>query len=76
MLHGMVDLAFTLTEKGMMWDSPLHVVNTFYYHWLIKKLLLSMTGQNIARQAETEKEDRVRQTPFSCQRKKVLESYC
>ena len=33
----------------MMWDSPLYAVNMFYYHWLIKKLIWPMTGQNIAR---------------------------
>ena len=30
----------------LMWDA----VNMFYYHWLIKKLLWPMAGQNIARQ--------------------------
>ena len=31
-------------------ESPLYVVDMFYYHWLIKKLLRTMTGQNKARQ--------------------------
>ena len=34
----------------MMWDSPLYAMNMFYYHWLIKKMLWPMAGQNIARQ--------------------------
>lgn len=46
----------------MMWDSPLYVVNMFYYHWLINKLLWPMAWQNIVSlkiQAEIE-EDRNR----------------
>ena len=33
----------------MMLDSPLYAVNMFYCHWLIKKLLWPMAGQNTAR---------------------------
>ena len=29
-----------------MWDSPLYTMNIFYYHWLIKKLLWPVAGQN------------------------------
>ena len=45
----------------LMWDFPLYVINIFYYHWLVKKLLWPMAGQNIARQeihAEIEEERR------------------
>ena len=42
-------------ETWMMWDSPLHAVNMLYYHWLV---LQSMTGQNIARLEEIERESR------------------
>ena len=35
--------------EPLMWDSPLYAVNMFYYHWIIKKLLQPMAGQNIAR---------------------------
>ena len=45
----------------VMWDTPLYSVNTFYYYWLIKKLLWPTAGQNIARweiQAEIEEERR------------------
>ena len=31
----------------MMWDSPLYAMNMFYYHWLIKKLLGPITGQEV-----------------------------
>ena len=34
----------------LMWDSPLYVVNMFYYHWLIKMLIWLMAGQNTAKQ--------------------------
>ena len=47
------------TNSGVMWDFP--IVCCEYYHWLIKKLLWSMAGQNIARweiQAEMEEERR------------------
>lgn len=29
-----------------MWDSPLHALNRFYHHWLIKVLLWPMTRWN------------------------------
>ena len=29
----------------MMWDSPLHAVGMFYYHWLIKKLIWLMADR-------------------------------
>ena len=58
---------------------PLDAVNMFYYHWLIKKHLWPMTGQNIARweiQAEIEEERRQRQGDASShQRSKMLEYY-
>ena len=38
-----------------MWHAPLYVVNMFNYHWLIKKLLWPMAGQNIARQVSQTK---------------------
>lgn len=31
-----------------MWDFLLHAVKMFYYHWLMKKLLQTMAGQNRA----------------------------
>ena len=48
-----------------MWGSPLYTRNMLYYHWLIKKLLQPMAGQNIARLEEIyrKKEDRVREKP-------------
>ena len=59
----------------VMWDSPLCAVNMFYCHWLIKKLLWPMTGQNRARQeSETEcreKKGRVRQSPCTHPRSKM-----
>ena len=33
--------------RRLMWDSPLCVMNMFYYHWLIKKQLQAIAGQNI-----------------------------
>ena len=45
----------------LLWDAPLYAVNMFYYHWLIKKLLWPMAGQNIAKweiQAEIRAERR------------------
>ena len=33
-----------------MWDSLLYAVNMFYYHWLIKKLIWPIAGQNITKQ--------------------------
>lgn len=44
-------------QRKLMWDSRLHVVNLFYYSWLIKKLYWPMAWQNITRwdiQAERE----------------------
>lgn len=61
-IHGRQTCVFHLASwVFLMWDVPLYAVNTFYYHWLIEKLLWSMTGQNIARQeiqAEIEEEGR------------------
>ena len=38
------------THTQMMWYSPLYALNMVYYHWLIKKFLRPMAGQNRARQ--------------------------
>ena len=38
----------TSGHKGLIWDFPLYAANMFYYHFLIKKLLWPMVGQNIA----------------------------
>ena len=35
-----------------MWDSRLYAVNMYNYHWLIKKLLWPVEGQNIGRMGE------------------------
>ena len=34
---------------GLTWDFPLYAENIFYHHWLIKKLLWPMAGQNRAK---------------------------
>lgn len=36
-------------DRTVMWDSSLYAVNMFYHHWLIKKLLWPVAGQNIDR---------------------------
>ena len=49
-------------------DSPLYAVSMFYYHWLIKKLLRPMAGQNRTRQENQTKIQRVgraKETPCS-----------
>ena len=43
-----------------MWDSPPYAMTMFYYHWLIKKLLWSMAGQNRARQGKKVESERCR----------------
>lgn len=39
-------------KSPVMCDSPLYARNMFYRHWLIKNLLESMAGHNIARLEE------------------------
>ena len=51
-----------------MSDALLYGVNMFYYHWLIKKLLWPMAGQNITRQetqTETGERRQVREMPVA-----------
>ena len=45
----LLGLCPSMVKAELMWDSPLHAVNMFYYHWLIKKLFWPMAGQNTAR---------------------------
>ena len=47
--YGEIQCAMCVGMGVVMWDSPLYAVNMFYYHWLIKKLIVPVKGQNIAR---------------------------
>lgn len=61
-----------------MWESPLCVVSTFYYHWSIKNLLWPLPGQNRARwekEIECKEKGGVREMSCSCRRKKMPETY-
>ena len=49
-----------------MWDSPPYAINMFYYIWLIKTLLRSIAGQDLARLEEKYRESMQSQGDAMC----------
>ena len=65
----MRSMAISIAVKGrypVMCGYPLYAVNMLYYHWLIKKLLQPIAGQNIARLKEIYGVVGVKEMPCSC----------
>lgn len=62
-----------------MWDSPMYAMNMFYNHWLIKKMPLAYDRAECSQvgnqKRDTERLGRAKETPCSCQQRKMSEHY-
>lgn len=75
-MYSKVKTLFLIRQKRGDEVAPLYTVNTFYYQWIIKKLLWPIAGQNIGGreiQAEAQEErSRFEEMPSSLQRRKCM----